>query len=131
MDKKIARLLDANVNRACEGLRVVEDTARFQWNDKKLYAEFRACRHKLHDLTQRAYKFFITARESNNDVGRIIKEGKRTNMSSVMIANMKRAQEAARVLEEYGKIFSPQHAQNFKAVRYKLYSLEKKVFKKL
>lgn len=28
MDKKIIKVIDVNINRACEGLRVIEDTVR-------------------------------------------------------------------------------------------------------
>ncbi|MBK9922667.1 MAG: hypothetical protein IPP09_05805 [Elusimicrobia bacterium] len=34
------RLLDANLNRAREGLRVLEDTARFRWDDRPMFQGF-------------------------------------------------------------------------------------------
>lgn len=131
MDKEVARLLDANLNRAREGLRVVEDTARFVWNDKAQYKRLRALRHQLHRLTKKHYKAFVTARASAADAGRFIPEGRRDRVSDVVASNMRRAQEALRVLEEYSKVFSRQAASMFKEIRYRLYVEETRVMKRL
>lgn len=131
MDIKILRLLDANLNRAREGLRVVEDTARFVWNDAPQYRRIRTLRHGLHRVTQSSYKGLVSARESVKDVGRKISEGSRSNLSAVVSANMRRAQEAVRVLEEYSKVLSPGAAPELKKIRYQLYQEEKELLKKL
>lgn len=131
MDRRVARLLDANLNRAREGLRVVEDTARFVWNDAALYRRLRNLRHALHAATALSYKALVTARDSKNDAGRTVAEKGRKNLGAVISANLRRAQEAARVLEEYGKVFSPKAAAEFKRVRYELYCEEAKILKKL
>jgi thiamine-phosphate pyrophosphorylase len=130
-DKKIARLLDANLNRAREGLRVVEDTARFVWEDKNLYRRLRYLRHALHDATAVSYRQLIDARDSAQDAGRQLKEGARSNLSAVVSANLRRAQEAVRVLEEYAKVFSAGAGAKFKKIRYQLYQEEKRVLKKI
>jgi thiamine-phosphate pyrophosphorylase len=49
----------------------------------------------------------------------------RTNIKDILIANYKRAQESARVLEEITKIWSGELAERFKNIRYELYALEK------
>ncbi|MFM7259082.1 MAG: thiamine phosphate synthase, partial [bacterium] len=41
------RMIDANLNRAREGLRTVEDVARFGWNDARIAEEAKALRHAL------------------------------------------------------------------------------------
>src|SRR4051812_21694221 len=105
MDKKVARLLDANLNRAREGLRVLEDTARFLWNDKPLYRNVRTLRHRLHELTAGHYSTLLRARESVKDPGRELPEPRRESTTAVVSANVRRAQEAVRVLEEYSKVF--------------------------
>jgi thiamine-phosphate pyrophosphorylase len=130
-DKKVARLLDANLNRAREGLRVIEDTARFIWEDARLYRRTRALRHALHTVTADSYKFLVAARESGDDAGRRIKEGPRDSLGAVVGANIRRAEEAVRVLEEYSKFFSTYAASGFKRIRYRLYSLEKDLVKKI
>lgn len=129
MDKTVARLLDANLNRAREGLRVVEDTARFVWNKDRLYRTTRALRHELHRITNVSYRDLVRARESQNDTGRTLKEGARTSQDAVVAANIRRAQEAVRVLEEYSKVFSKKAAPQLKSVRYRLYDLEKQILK--
>ncbi len=127
----VARLLDANLNRAREGLRVVEDTARFIWEDEKLYKRVRALRHELHKVTALSYKFLVSARESETDSGREMKEASRASLGAVVSANVRRAEEAVRVLEEYSKIFSRQAAPKLKRIRYAIYTLEKEVVKKI
>jgi thiamine-phosphate pyrophosphorylase len=123
----VLRLLDANLNRAREGIRVVEDTARFIWDEKKTYERLRALRHELHELTASAYKTLIVARETGSDAGRVMKEPPRRSMKAVVSANLRRAQEAVRVLEEYSKLFSPRAAARLKAVRFRLYREEKDI----
>ncbi len=130
-DKKTFRLLDANLNRAREGIRVVEDTARFLWDDAALYKRLRSLRHKLHATTATHYKNLLESRDSKEDSGRSLKEGARSSISAVVSANMRRAQEAVRVLEEYSKVFSPAAASKFKKVRFQLYVEEKRIFQKL
>jgi thiamine-phosphate pyrophosphorylase len=71
----------------------------------------------------------VKARSSHTDVGREIAESGRVNLRSVVSANIRRAQEAVRVLEEYGKVFSPSAAPAFKRIRYRLYDEEKKILK--
>ena len=130
-NKKIVRLLDANLNRAREGLRVVEDTARFVWDDSRMYQRLRTLRHRLHEVTECSYKDLVEARDSGSDAGRKIKEGLRATLGAVVAANLRRAQEAVRVLEEYGKIVSPTAAPAFKQIRFQLYQEEKKILKRI
>jgi hypothetical protein len=73
-DAKVLRVLDANLNRAREGLRVLEDTARFVWEDKKLFAELRELRHALDLATRSAYPKLVLARGSAEDMGRTVPE---------------------------------------------------------
>jgi thiamine-phosphate pyrophosphorylase len=76
----------------------------------------------------------IEARGAEKDVGRELytkREGKRGNIQDIFRSNMKRAEEAVRVLEEFSKLLDPMMGQKFKAVRFKLYSLEKKIAKLL
>ncbi len=121
----IYRVLDANLNRAREGLRVLEDTARFVWDDRGLFTVLRKARHDLDKATRTAYPRLVAGRESTHDMGRRMKEGQSRDWPGLVAANFRRAQEALRVLEEYGKVFSP-HAAAFKKIRFQLYMAEKK-----
>ena len=123
------RLIDANLNRCREGLRVVEDTARFILEEEKIYKQIRSLRHKLEGLTRDIYPELLRNRDSINDSGRAIKEGKRKSIREVLIANFKRAQEALRVLEEYGRLISPSAGAGFKKIRYGVYNIEKIMLK--
>jgi len=129
-NKKIYRVIDANLNRAREGLRVIEDTARFVASDEKSFIEIRAARHKLDAVTRSIYPELLKERDSRADKGRTIKEGKRTGIKALLSANFRRVEEALRVLEEYGKIVSPKAAPVFKKIRFQTYILERKLIVK-
>jgi len=118
------RLVDANLNRLSEGIRVCEDVARYFHNNKNLSKNLKDLRHKcrLPDLEKR-----LSTRDAVNDVLRptIESEMKRDSLDNLLTANYHRAQESARVLEETCKLLYPEHSENFKTIRYTLYTLEK------
>lgn len=124
------RLLDANLNRAREGLRVLEDTARFVWDARTIFARFRSARHRLDTLTRRFYPALIASRDSAADPGRAVKETRRRTPAGLVAANFRRVEEALRVLEEYGKVLSPRSAAGFKRIRFEMYVLEKEVLRR-
>lgn len=125
-NRSLFRILDANLNRAREGLRVLEDTARFVWNDRSLFESLREARHGLDRATRTAYPKLVSGRESAADLGRRMAEGKSRDWPGLVAANFRRVQEALRVLEEYGKVFSPGASETFKAMRFRIYANEKK-----
>lgn len=130
MDKKIYRIIDANLNRAREGLRVIEDYARFILNDDKLTRKLKRMRQDLAGLSQKVYPELISARASEKDVGAEIREGKRKNLKALTIANFKRIQESIRVLEEFSKLLSSEAGEKFKKLRFRIYVLEKQFYEK-
>lgn len=123
---KVLRLLDANLNRCREGLRVLEDTARFMWEDGELFESFRRERHALDVVTRKLYPELVASRNSERDRGRGVAEGGRERFESVVAANLRRCEESLRVLEEYGKLFSARAGARFKKIRFKMYDLEKR-----
>ncbi len=124
-------IIDANLNRAKEGLRVCEDIARFSAKSAPLSKRLKNIRHLVSKAAAAAcpdYSVLISNRDSASDVGRrtnIKSEFKRGNIHSVIAANFKRAQESLRVLEETSKLISPQAAASFKEARYMCYEAEK------
>jgi hypothetical protein len=118
------RVIDANLNRLKEGIRVIEDTARYLQNNKTLAAKLKSLRHRsrIDDLQN-----LLASRDSVNDVLRptVESEMKRDSLEGVLVANYKRAQESSRVLEEMYKIVDPALSETFKQIRYELYTLEK------
>ena len=131
--KQLYRIIDANLNRAKEGLRVCEDIARYIWNKETLTRSLKDARH---DLTQAAAGFkmikVLEGRNVNADVGRPSSpsELKRKDVKAVFMANMQRVKESLRVLEEVSKLFKPENSEGFKNLRYKVYVLEQKALKK-
>ena len=126
MTKKELRLLDANLNRLREGIRVVEDIYRYIFNDKKTTTILKLLRHNSRiDI----YKELLDSRDIENDILKMSTQSElnRIDLNSILIANFKRAQESARVLEEFGKLINIETSEKFKTIRYKLYHLEKKI----
>ena len=127
--EKIGRLIDANLNRLKEGIRVIEDVNRYIYDDVALSSTLKQLRHTL----QPAYdQNRLRYRDIENDVLKesISSELSRTSINDLMIANFSRAQESARVLEESFKLIEPSHSKLFKEVRYGLYAVEKAFFLK-
>jgi thiamine-phosphate pyrophosphorylase len=123
MNKNHLRLIDANLNRLREGIRVVEDIFRYIYNNKEISTKLKSLRHIAR--TKNYYELLET-RDVSNDVLRasIKSEQNRTDLYSILIANFKRAQESSRVLEEFTKLISIKDSENFKYIRYELYNLE-------
>lgn len=124
IDPSLYRVIDANLNRLKEGVRVIEDIARYVHNDKVLASKLKEIRHqsRIDDLQN-----LLNSRDSVNDVLRptVSSEMNRDSLESIIVANYKRAQESSRVLEELYKIVDPTLSENFKSLRYALYQLEK------
>ena len=123
MNENYLRLIDANLNRLREGIRVVEDIFRYVYNDKQTALKLKELRH-LSRLEN--YIELLQTRDVKNDVLRssIKSEQNRSDLYSILIANFKRAQESSRVLEEFCKLISVEDSENFKYIRYELYNLE-------
>lgn len=118
------RLIDANLNRLREGIRVVEDIFRYVYNNKDIASKLKELRHKSRiDI----YDKLLDSRDIKNDVLKTTtaSEQSRDDLNSILIANFKRAQESSRVLEEVCKLDSNNNSEVFKYIRYELYDLEK------
>jgi hypothetical protein len=124
--KDLNRILDANFNRAKEGLRVCEDICRYVWNEKALTKAFKGVRHDLTGVINTMD--FLSARNVGGDIGRptSVSEGKRKDLNAVFFANAQRVKESLRVLEEIIKLINPTTAESIKGLRYKVYVLEQK-----
>ena len=118
------RVMDANLNRLREGIRVVEDILRYKENNKQLASKLKELRHQAQTADT---KELLAYRDSVNDVLKpsTKSEKNRENLESIIIANFKRAEESARVLEELYKLNDLATSEKFKNIRYALYTLEK------
>ena len=125
-----ARIIDVNLNRLTEGLRVVEDVVRLALEDRRLLAGIRKLRTQVGRDVRALRKQVIPSRKSETDPGRgdRFDRAKRKSLEDVLLANFKRAEESARVLEEVLKVAEPALAGKFKALRFRLYDLEREAF---
>jgi thiamine-phosphate pyrophosphorylase len=125
MTRTVDRLLDANGNRAAEGLRVLEDVARFLLDDAHLGELAKTHRHAVRAAIPASA---IAARDTAGDVGTTITandEMKRARLVDLVRANAARVQEALRVCEEALKLAgNAGDAAAIEAARYAVYRLE-------
>ncbi len=121
------RLLDANLNRAFEALRTLEDIARFQ-DQAAAQSKYKTLRHQLRAATQDwSHAQLFTSRDAGHDVGRetkTISESSRTGgLSEIAEAAAQRIQQSLRCLEEVSKFAYPKSAVAIESVRYQVYDL--------
>ncbi|MEW6074747.1 MAG: thiamine-phosphate pyrophosphorylase [Candidatus Omnitrophota bacterium] len=129
--KGIDRVLDANINRAKEGLRVCEDICRFVIDNARLTSEFKQIRHAIEENATRYTQLscLLKERSALKDSGRLIhthSELTRKDVRDIFFANIQRAKESVRVLEEFSKLKNFRCALHYKQLRYRVYELEKK-----
>jgi thiamine-phosphate pyrophosphorylase len=131
IDSGVLRVIDAQANRATEGLRVVEDYVRFILNDRHLTDLAKQLRH---DLTVALKPFSTTdrlaARQSDADVGATLASppgSVRHEPADVAAASFKRIQQALRSLEEYTKLDDASPAVLLERLRFQAYTLERAV----
>jgi thiamine-phosphate pyrophosphorylase len=124
-----ARVLDANLNRAREAARVLEDYCRFALDDRFLTQQVKELRHGLAAAARKLPEnTLLTARDTLRDVGTGATapgEYERSSPGHVALVNWKRLQESLRSLEEFGKVFGSAFAREIEAIRYRTYTLER------
>jgi len=130
------RVIDVNLNRSREALRVCEDVTRFILNDKKLTQAIKGIRHKISAIADEIVNsgiVLIKNRNIKSDIGskKAFDKIKKTAIQLLFYKNVHRAQESIRSLEEFLKIYNNKFAMDFKGLRFKVYSVEKKAIKKL
>lgn len=125
--KILYRILDANLDRAREGLRIIEEWCRFGLNDAALTEQIKHLRQTLGSWHSDEIR---QSRDTPGDPGIHLshpQEEQRDTLATVVQVNCCRGQEALRVLEEYGKLHSTEMASGAKQMRYQLYTLESKL----
>ena len=132
----ILRAIDASLNRSREGMRVLEDCARFVCNDQPLCAELKSLRHDLAAAEIRLRSILATeigsnslllSRDTPGDVGTVLTEAterSRGSITELALANSRRVQESLRSLEEFGKLLNAEFAAVMKQLRYRTYTVE-------
>lgn len=143
MSHQPLRIIDANLNRSSEGLRVLEDIARFLFNDVELHQRLRTLRHDLAQETKSLSVRLLSQRDSEHDVGHPLSSVERelametTSLQGLMdlvTANAKRVEESLRVVEELAKLpdlSSKLNSARFGQARFALYSLERDLISRI
>ena len=125
------RIIDANLNRATEATRILEEIARFLLDDKYLSEKLKNIRHKINNIQENYYGEYLQARDTENDVGVEVKNmSERINIENIFKANIKRLQQALRTLAEYS-VTNKDEVVLFEKLRYESYTLEKIMWDKL
>ena len=132
---QILRIIDANLNRIGEGLRVLEEIARLLLDDAALSQRLKDMRHGMVKVELSLEQQFLRARDSAGDIGiNLEASGEKTykDIPEIVVANARRVQEALRVMEELAKNPGvPLESDKFKQARFALYTIEKELFAKI
>lgn len=124
----VARLIDANLNRALEGARVCEDIARFHL---RAITVFRRLRRLRHDIAEAANELPLRPREllaqraSRRDPGRNVPASRIDSLERLLLINCQRVKEALRTLEECARLGAPRSVSRFQALRFRTYDIER------
>ena len=128
--RAVLRLLDANANRALEGLRVCEDIIRFHLESARGFRRTRALRHGVAQAVRRLpvpAAALIRARESRRDVGRRASASRVASLERLLLINFQRAKEALRALEESSRLIAPRQTAAFQRLRFRAYEVERDI----
>jgi thiamine-phosphate pyrophosphorylase len=136
MKEKLLQIIDANLNRTREGLRVCEDIARFSLRNKSATKSLKAIRHGATDLVLKSKKIslsnLLSERDTASDKTKFtdfaIRSG--TDISDIFMSNIERVKESLRVLEECFKIIDGKTSRGYRKLRFNTYDIEKKIVRK-
>ncbi len=127
------RIIDANINRASEGARVIEDITRFYYGNSDISEELKKLRHNVREILKENNSALLANRDPDNDCGFAISQkeisDKAEDHNEIILKNFKRLQEALRAIEEnlknagYGTL-----AKSYEKRRFESYGIEKKLF---
>lgn len=135
MPDKTLRLIDANLNRAAEGLRFLEDVGRMLLDDAGLSQRLKDLRHYLVRGDVGFNRRLLQSRDAAGDVGvdlTVPGEDGQQDLPSAVVANSRRVQESLRVLEEMARLpGAPLDTEKLRHARFSLYEIEQGLLMKL
>ena len=125
----VYKVLDANLNRTKEGLRVCEDIARFHLKSAALTKKIARLRHRVTAINRASsidQQRLFRARDTQTDCGKALSIGpKRQSFKNIFMANAQRVKEALRVLEEFFKLIDSATSKKLQKLRFDFYAIEK------
>ncbi len=123
-DLRVYQIIDANLDRAREGLRVLEDWARFGFGKNDFVAKIKNYRQILGKNHLGIYK------QSRNQIEDQCKglthqeQSNRKTPEQIISSNAGRVQEALRVIEEFSRLHNQELSKIASEIRYEIYTLE-------
>ena len=123
-DLRIYQIIDANLDRAREGLRVLEDWARFGLGKEKYVEKIKNFRQILGKNHLEVYK------QSRNHIEDKCKglthqeQINRKTSEQIISSNSARVQEALRVIEEFSRLHNHELSKIASEIRYEIYTIE-------
>ena len=137
MGQQVLRIMDANLNRTREGLRVCEDIARFAIRDEGITRSLKTIRHAatkaLLDSKRLPLKKLVRARDTKKDALKFVdfKKAKGADIAVIFMSNIERVKESLRVLEECCKVMDKDASRKYRRLRFNTYDVEKKAIEKI
>lgn len=137
IENKLLRIIDANLNRSREGLRVCEDIARFWLEDKSATKLLKTIRHEATNLVRKSKKVsfleFLSKRDVSRDKTKFIDftSDAKIDILDIFMPNIERVKESLRVLEECFKVIDESISHGYRKLRFNTYCIEKAIGKKI
>lgn len=127
MQESLYRIIDANYNRAREGLRVCEDIFRFLFWDQERAIKAKEIRRALARIIgEFPIEKLLSARDVEKDRAKFrLSKPEKLDAKELLRRNFQRVTEALRVLEEITALFDPKYKNKLMRLRFKVYGLEK------
>ena len=123
-DIRIYQIIDANLDRAREGLRVLEDWARFGLGKENLVIKIKNFRQILGKNHLEIYKISRNNVEDQCKGLSHVEQLQRKSPYKVISSNSARVQEALRVIEEFSRNNNDKLSKIASEIRYEIYTLE-------
>ena len=126
--RSVWRIVDANANRALEGIRVCEDIVRFHLEAPEAFRRLRALRHAVaHSITQLpgGSAALARSRNSGHDLGKRSPASRVASLERLLLINLQRTKESLRTLEECTRLVAPHQTPDFQRLRFRTYGVER------
>ncbi len=123
-DLRIYQIIDANLDRAREGLRVLEDWARFGLGNEDFVIRIKNFRQILGKNHLEIYKLSRNYIEDQCKGLSHVEQIKKKSSSKIISSNSARVQEALRVIEEFSRNHNNKLSKIASEIRYEIYTLE-------
>jgi len=123
-DLRIYQIIDANLDRAREGLRVLEDWARFGLGKEKYVKKIKNFRQILGKNLLEVNKQSRTHIKDKCKGLTHQEQINRKTSEQIISSNSARVQEALRVIEEFSRLHHHELSKIASKIRYEIYTLE-------